>query len=108
MTNLLRLDLVKDPDLVPGDSQIHSISGTIQPRTQCKNWGITGSVVGGNGIKSKLDVNFYETKYEAIMAVEKGVKAIKQIAADFGIPISTLSTLIKVILHQFWVRKMFP
>jgi len=29
------------------------------------------------------------------MAVEKGVKAKKQIAADFGIPISTLSTLIK-------------
>ena len=51
-----------------------------------KTGGISGSVVAGKGIKRK---------YEAIMAVEKGVKAKKQIAADFGIPISTLSTWIK-------------
>ena len=60
-----------------------------------KTGGITGSAVGGKGIKRKLDVKSYETKYEAIMAVEKGVKAKKQIAADFGIPVSTLSTWIK-------------
>ena len=51
---------------------------------QCKNWGIPGLVVGGKGIKPRLDVKSYETKYESIMAVEKGVKAKKQIATDFG------------------------
>ena len=51
--------------------------------------GITGSVVGGKGIKPRLDVKSYETKYEAIMAVEKSVEAKNQIAPDFGIPIST-------------------
>ena len=56
---------------------------------QCRNWGITRSVVGGKGIQPRLDVKSYETKYEAIMAVEKVVKAKKQIATDFGIPIST-------------------
>jgi hypothetical protein len=40
-----------------------------------KTGGITGSVVAGKGIKRKLDVKSYETKSEAIMAVEKGVKA---------------------------------
>ena len=57
--------------------------------------GITGSVVGGKGIKPRLDVKAYETKYEAIMAVEKSVEAKNQIAPDFGIPISTWSTWIK-------------
>jgi phosphate/sulfate permease len=57
--------------------------------TQCINWGITGSVVGGKRIKPRLDVKSYETKYEAIMAVEKSAEAKNQIAADFGIPIST-------------------
>ena len=40
-----------------------------------KTGGITGSVVAGKGIKRKLDVESYETKSEAIMAVEKGVNA---------------------------------
>jgi hypothetical protein len=37
----------------------------------------------------------YEVKYDAIVTVERGGKTKKQIALDFGIPTSTLSTWIK-------------
>ncbi|XP_069134649.1 tigger transposable element-derived protein 6-like [Argopecten irradians] len=59
-----------------------------------KSGGITGSVFG-KGLKRKLESKSYDVKYEAIMEVEKGVKSKKQIAADFGIPQSTLSTWMK-------------
>lgn len=60
-----------------------------------KPGGIAGSAVAGKGIKRKLDAKSYETKYDAIMTVERGGKSKKQIAADFGIPMSTLSTWLK-------------
>lgn len=60
-----------------------------------KTGGITSSAVTGKGIKRKLDAKSYETKYDAILAVERGGKTKKQIASDFGIPMSTLSTWLK-------------
>jgi len=60
-----------------------------------KPGGIAGSAVAGKGIKRKLDAKSYETKFDAIMTVELGGKSKKQIASDFGIPMSTLSTWLK-------------
>lgn len=40
-----------------------------------KTGGIAGSVASGKGIKRKLDSKSYETKYDAVMAVEKGGKS---------------------------------
>ena len=57
--------------------------------------GITGSVSGKRGAKRKLDVKPLETKYEAIMEVERGSKTKKQIAEQFNIPSCTLSSWLK-------------
>ena len=59
--------------------------------------GITGSPAPTpkKGVKRKLDTKTYETKYDAIMEVERGSLSKKQIAEKFGISSSTLSTWLK-------------
>ena len=44
---------------------------------------------------TKCKTNTPETKYKAILEVEKGLKAKTQIAKDLDVPLSTLSTWLK-------------
>lgn len=53
------------------------------------------SALGGKGVKRKINMKSIDSKYEAIMAVEKGEKSKSQIARDFGVPANTLSTWLK-------------
>ncbi|KAK3085826.1 hypothetical protein FSP39_009246 [Pinctada imbricata] len=60
--------------------------------------GITGSpapTAQKKGTKRKLDLKTYETKYDAIMEVERGSLSKKQVAEKFAISASTLSTWLK-------------
>ena len=59
--------------------------------------GITGSPapMPKKGVKRKLDTKTYETKYDAIMEVERGSLSKKQITEKFDISSSTLSTWLK-------------
>lgn len=50
------------------------------------------SALGGKGVKRKINMKSIDSKYEAIMAVEKGEISKSQIARDFGVPANTLST----------------
>ncbi|MEW8548741.1 MAG: hypothetical protein AB2693_35005 [Candidatus Thiodiazotropha sp.] len=43
-------------------------------------------------MKRKYESQAFETKYKAILEVEKGQKSKSTIAKDFNIPTSTLST----------------
>ena len=56
---------------------------------------IRKSALGGKGVKRKLNVKNIDTKYEAVMAVERGEKSKSQIAKEFGVPANTLSTWLK-------------
>ena len=53
------------------------------------------SALGGKGVKRKLKVQTIETKYEAIVAVEKGEKTKTAIAEQYGVPLNILSTWLK-------------
>ncbi|XP_060074781.1 tigger transposable element-derived protein 4-like [Ylistrum balloti] len=58
----------------------------------------TGLILTSNGryaVKRKLNVKSIETKYEAILAVERGNRRKSDIAKDFGIPSNTLSSWLK-------------
>ena len=55
--------------------------------------GITGSAK--RGVKRKLDNKSLETKYEVLIEVEKGTRSKKQIADQYGLAQSTLSTWLK-------------
>ncbi|KAK3084766.1 hypothetical protein FSP39_018528 [Pinctada imbricata] len=60
--------------------------------------GITGSpapTAQKTGTKRELDLKTYETKYDAIMEVERGSLSKKQVAEKFAISASTLSTWLK-------------
>lgn len=52
-------------------------------------------IVNTSAIKRTLDSKSYQTKYDALVEVETGMKSKKQIAKDFKVPTSTLSTWIK-------------
>ncbi|XP_021341643.1 tigger transposable element-derived protein 4-like [Mizuhopecten yessoensis] len=57
-----------------------------------------GLILASNGrytVKRKLNVKSIETKYEAILAVERGNRRKSDIAKDFGIPSNTLSSWLK-------------
>ena len=83
------------PGPSPGGIAGHTNADQTSEGPSLKTGGITGSAVTGKGIKRKLDAKSYEVKYDAIVTVERGGKTKKQIALDFGIPTSTLSTWIK-------------
>jgi transposase len=83
------------PEPSPGGIAGHTNADQTSEGPSLKTGGITGSAVTGKGIKRKLDAKSYEVKYDAIVTVERGGKTKKQIALDFGIPTSTLSTWIK-------------
>lgn len=59
---------------------------------------LTGVILSPGGrysTKRKLNVKSIETKYEAILAVERGEKRKSEIAKEFGIPSNTLSSWLK-------------
>ena len=51
--------------------------------------------MGGKGVKRKLKVQTLVTKYEVIVAVEKGEKRKTAVAERYGVPYNTLSTWLK-------------
>lgn len=51
--------------------------------------------MGGKGVKRKLKVQTLVTKYEVIVAVEKGEKRKTAVAERYGVPLNTLSTWLK-------------
>ena len=71
----------------PGPSGGITISGIITPNAK--------SALGEKGVKRKLKVQTIETKYKAIVAVEKGEKTKTAIAEQNGVPLNTLSTWLK-------------
>lgn len=95
LMKLLHVNLVKGPELCLGGIARFTNVDQASEGPSLKTGGITSSAVTGKGIKRKLDAKSYETKYDAILAVERGGKTKKQIASDFGIPMSTLSTWLK-------------
>ena len=64
-----------------------------QPSQGPVSGGITGSAK--KGVKRKLDNKSLEPKYEVLMEVEKGTRSKKQIADQYGLAQSTLSTWLK-------------
>lgn len=71
----------------PGPSGGKTRSGMTTPNAQ--------SALGGKGLKRKLKVQAIETKYEAIVAVEKGEKTKTAIVEQYSVPLNTLSTWLK-------------
>ena len=59
------------------------------------NGGIARSVTGGKGVKRKKESKSMEEKYAAIIECEKGQKSKTEIAKQFNVPLSTLSTWLK-------------
>ncbi|XP_060065142.1 tigger transposable element-derived protein 6-like [Ylistrum balloti] len=62
--------------------------------------GLSGGILGSidrakTGVKRKIETKTVETKYRAILAVEKGDRSKSDIAREFGIPANTLSTWLK-------------
>ena len=57
--------------------------------------GISESVGKGKGVKRRLQSHSYQTKYEAIIDVERGLLSKKKVAEKFGVPANTLSTWLK-------------
>ena len=87
-----------------GPSQSGGIVRSVSPATMAEQFsegpgprpgGIAGSAVPKRGVKRKLDAKSLETKYEVLMEVEKGQKSKKQIADNYGLAFSTLSTWVK-------------
>ena len=66
-----------------------------QPGEGPGNGSIARSATGKKGVKRKYQSQTFETKYQAILEVEKGQKSKSAIAKDFNIPASTLSTWLK-------------
>jgi hypothetical protein len=83
------------PGPSPGGIAGHTNADQTSEGPSLKTGRIAGSAVTGKGIKRRLNVKSYEVKYDTIVNVERGGKTRKQIAFDFGIPTSTLSTWIK-------------
>jgi transposase len=59
------------------------------------NGGKTRSVTGGKGVKRKKESKSMEEKYAAIIECEKGLRSKTEIAKQFSVPLSTLSTWLK-------------
>ncbi|XP_069108303.1 tigger transposable element-derived protein 4-like [Argopecten irradians] len=93
--NDVTLSLETDvPDEI--EAEAHETLGSI-PSNLCIPGG-PGLILTSNGryaVKRKLNVKSIETKYEAILAVERGNRRKSDIAKDFGIPSNTLSSWLK-------------
>ncbi|KAL5011767.1 hypothetical protein ScPMuIL_010318 [Solemya velum] len=70
------------------------ISGEMM-RVKARSIATNLNIPESDGTKRTLDSKPYQTKYDALCEVENGIKSKKQIAKEFKVPTSTLSTWIK-------------